>query len=57
VLLLLAAIFYIFKWQWLSCIFGTIAGLIFIVLMILIRIELYQDQQDYLKWREQNYDM
>ena len=54
ILLILAGICYIFCLQSFSLILLCCSILIFVVLLILVRIELYQDNKDYLKFKSED---
>lgn len=54
ILLILASICYIFRLQSFSLILLCCSILIFVVLLILVRIELYQDNKDYLKFKSED---
>lgn len=54
VLLLLAGMLYLFHCRTASILLAAVAALLFVILMILVKIELYQDEKDYLKWKDKD---
>ena len=56
-LLILAGLGYVFGLQSISFLLLCCSILIFVVLLILIRIELYQDNKDYLKYKREDKDI
>lgn len=54
ILLILAGVCYVFGLQSISLLVLCCSILIFVVLLILVRIELYQDNKDYLKYKKED---
>ncbi|HEX3038076.1 MAG TPA: hypothetical protein VHO94_03680 [Oscillospiraceae bacterium] len=54
ILLVIAIVFYLFGCRMISYILGGAGAALLLVLLILVKIELYQDNQDYLEWKNDN---
>ena len=54
VLIIFSLVCYLFKLQTFSLILSCCAFSIFVVLLILVKIELYQDNKDYLKYKNED---
>ncbi len=53
ILILFALPLYLLGCKLAACILGGVAAALFVVLLILVRIELWQDEQDYLRYKDE----